>query len=170
MKQCQLRDVAIINQTPPRRVAELHHPAATLAVKAQFFGNLLIKSAIWGAAWGVIEQVSTCGVFYRAPPDTHPDAPGECRYNPSVVHARLYRRREPQQCLWLLDTGGEGIGEVPRWRSHHLRKLRWDLPCVHAMGWEIAFTRLCRGVPLSCRGGQSVHILWLSRDTYGKKK
>lgn len=130
-------------------------PGCRAGSRSSVFSSILIKSAIWGAAWGVMEQVSTCGVFYRAPPDTHPGAQGERRYDPSAAHARLYRRRG----LRLLDTGGEGVGEVRRWRSRHLRKLRRDLPRVHAMGWEIAFTRLCCGDSLRCGGGQSIHTL-----------
>lgn len=61
-------------------------------------------------------------MFYRAPPGAHPGARGERRYDPNetngrVVHARPFRRREPQQRPWLLDTGRKGIQEAARLAS-----------------------------------------------------
>lgn len=66
----------------------------------------------------MMEQVSTCGVFYRAPPDTHPDAQGGASLRP--------------ECCSCSAVETEGTAAVPLAAGYRRQR--------HRGGAEIAFT------------------------------
>lgn len=93
---------------------------------------------------------------------------GERRYDPSVVHARLYRRREPTKRLWPLDTGGEGIGEVREMAFAPPAEAAVRPPACACDGVRNSFHAFAlrrSPAPLCCGGGKNIHNLCLSMDT-----